>query len=345
MRRKGIVYDVGSVMFWNWRPDYHPRVVRRELQIIAEDLHCTAVKIRGRDIDRVVLAGAGAAELGMEAWLSPELWDKPPSATIAYLQAAATAAEQLRQRWPDQVVLSVGTELSLFMRGIVPGRTQPRRVRHLRSLPPAARRDTPLRSFVTQAANTARRHFDGPITYASLPFEHVDWDRLDIVGVNHYWYRTNVECYVQALQPWLALDKPMVVSELGFQTRTGADETVPDSSANIAPVSVLLHHVPGIGPHLQPRVKTVHERNEPLQATALARQLDALDAAGVDGAFIYTFIEPIFVHGTDPQHDLDADSFSLVKTLPAGRNGTSYPDMTWEPKQAFTAVADYYANH
>jgi hypothetical protein len=43
----------------------------RELAVIAGDLHCTAVKIRGRDIGRVMHAGKAAAELGLEAWLCP----------------------------------------------------------------------------------------------------------------------------------------------------------------------------------------------------------------------------------------------------------------------------------
>ena len=33
---------------------------------------------------------------------------------------------------------------------------------------------------------------------------------------------------------------------------------------------------------------------------------------------------------------------ALVKTYADG-HGTTYPDMTWEPKQAFRAVAGYYA--
>ena len=49
------------------------------------------------------------------------------------------------------------------------------------------------------------------------------------------------------------------------------------------------------------------------------------------------------LHGDDPEHDLDANSYSLVKPYPGGRHGTTYPDMAWEPKESFTAIADYYA--
>jgi hypothetical protein len=73
--------------------------------------------------------------------------------------------------------------------------------------------------------------------------------------------------------------------------------------------------------------------------------LELLDSAGVDGAFVYSFVAPIMSHGSDPKHDLDTDSFSIVKTYPRGRRGTSYPDMTWEPKEAFHALARYYAAH
>jgi hypothetical protein len=36
---------------------------------------------------------------------------------------------------------------------------------------------------------------------------------------------------------------------------------------------------------------------------------------------------------------------SLVKALPEGRQGTTYPDMTWEPKQAFAAVANHFGGN
>jgi hypothetical protein len=34
---------------------------------------------------------------------------------------------------------------------------------------------------------------------------------------------------------------------------------------------------------------------------------------------------------------------SLVRLLKDGR-GVTYPDLPWEPKEAFRAVADYYAD-
>jgi hypothetical protein len=49
---------------------------------------------------------------------------------------------------------------------------------------------------------------------------------------------------------------------------------------------------------------------------------------------------PVPSHG-DPRDDLDRASPAIVKTL-EGRHGDTYPEMTWEPKAAFTAIADCY---
>ena len=172
------------------------------------------MKIGGRDIDRLVLAGGIAAELGLEVWFCPELWGRSPNITSAHIQKAAASAEELRRRWPDQVVFNVGTELSLFMRGVVPGRTFARRVQHVTEIPPEAWKDTPLRDYLTRTAATVRRVFDGPITYSALPTERVDWEKFDIIGIDHYWHRLIADRYRQTLQHWLQLDKPTVISEL-----------------------------------------------------------------------------------------------------------------------------------
>lgn len=348
MRRKGVLYDVGRVMGGNWRPDYDPHIVRRELQIIAEDLHCTAVKICGRDSARLVVASEAALEAGLEVWFSPELWNRSPAATLEYINQAAVTAGKLRTRWPGRVVFSVGTELSFFMRGILEGATYRRRTRHqaLRRQIISGVSDRRLNAFLSAAAGQARRGFTGPITYASLPFERVDWTPFDVIGIDHYWMRLLEDRYLGQLEPLLGQGKPVVITELGFRTRTGADQTGPMGPENFALVSTAASLlVPPARRFLRPRVRTINERNEQLQAQLIRYQLQLLYTAGVDGAFVHTFVTPIMTHGHDPRHDLDTDSFSIVKSYPPGEHGATYPDMTWEPKEAFHAIADYYANH
>ncbi|MEU8138532.1 hypothetical protein [Streptodolium elevatio] len=43
----------------------------------------------------------------------------------------------------------------------------------------------------------------------------------------------------------------------------------------------------------------------------------------------------------DRPHDLDLAGLGIVKVLADGR-GDSYPDLPWEPKAAFAAVADHH---
>lgn len=344
MSRKGVVYDAGCGWIPNMRPDYAPALVHRELEIIRTGLHCNAVRIRARDIGRLTAAAEDALRQGLEVWFSPELWNnRSPGTTLRYVTRAAAAAEELRARWPGQLVFSVGNELTLFMRGIVKGRTMNGRIPAIREAIRSGDHNRPLNAFLARASTAVREVFSGPVTYASLPFERVDWDMFDLIGVNHYWRESVKDRYLQTLEPLLASGKPVVITEIGFRTRTGADQTGSAGPENIDPVTMVLHMLPLTRRFVRPRVKTILNRDEELQARSLLRQLELLDSAGVAGTFVYTFTAPLWPHGDDPRHDLDADSFGLVKPCPDGRHGTTYPDMAWEPKRSFTAVADFYA--
>jgi hypothetical protein len=343
MNRRGVLYDVGRVLGMPWRPVFDRPTVRRELQIIRDDLHCNAVKVCGRDLGRLVAATEEALRLGLEAWFSPELWDRPPDETLSHIAAAAGEAERLRRRWPDRVVFSVATEATLFVRGIVPGRTFNRRLANAVPAFRAGRHIRPLGAFLTRAAGNARGVFGGPLTYAALPFEPVDWSLFDIVGVDHYRDSRSGPRYLERLRPLLAHGKPVVVTEFGMRTYQGAD-----SDGNIGTGitdwrTVYLHGLPLVGRLVRPRlVSGTHVRDEALQARRIAEDLAILDAAGVDGAFVCTFVEPLSTYSPDPRFDLDMGALSLVKTY-AHAHGTTYPDMTWEPKESFHAVADCYA--
>jgi hypothetical protein len=78
-----------------------------------------------------------------------------------------------------------------------------------------------------------------------------------------------------------------------------------------------------------------------LPGGTLKDRLDLLDAEGVDTAFANTFASYHLPHRRDPRADLDMASYGVVKVL-EDRLGHSYPDMAWEPRAAFTALADYY---
>ncbi|MGH3782778.1 MAG: hypothetical protein ACRDRO_19710 [Pseudonocardiaceae bacterium] len=86
-----------------------------------------------------------------------------------------------------------------------------------------------------------------------------------------------------------------------------------------------------------------YTRDEDEQATYLRELLEIFDQEGLDSAFWFTFAGYGLPHRPDPRRDLDMASFGLVKILEHQR-GTAYPDIGWEPKQAFHALAAAYAD-
>jgi hypothetical protein len=82
-------------------------------------------------------------------------------------------------------------------------------------------------------------------------------------------------------------------------------------------------------------------RDEEEQAGYLVEVLDTLSEARVDGAFWFTFAGYGNPYHPDPRYDLDCASYGVIKIL-EGATGAAYPGMTWEPKQSYYALADYY---
>ena len=343
MKRKGVCYDVGRVMFGNWRPDYDPRIVHRELEIIKNDLHCNAVRICGLDIDRITTAAGDALKQGLEVWLSPELWDKSPEKTLEYIAKAAAAAEVLRKEWPAQLVFSVGSELTLFMQGIIEGRDFMHRLRNpsFREIIKSGKHNQPLNAFLAKANKSVRQFFHGQVTYASLLWEAVDWSLFDFVGVDHYWDERIKDRYVEMVMPLFAHGKPVFIGEIGFCTYQGAEKAGGMAWNIVDYKSMVLHQIPILGRFIQPKLNGKYIRDEELQARELTKQLKILDNTGVDGAFVFTFVAPRSPYNENPKYDLDMSSYGLVKSYPR-QHGKTYPDMMWEPKESFYAVADYY---
>ena len=355
MNRKGVCYDIGSVMGFNWRPRFRPEEVRRELQIIKDDLHCNAVRISGQDLGRLVMASGDALERGLEVWFHPTLWDRNPEDTLRYLVRAAEAAEEVRKQKGENIVFVAGGELTLFMQGILEGRRFQSRLANpsLMSKIKAGEHNKPLNDFLAKANAALRSVYHGKATYASLVWEKVDWGLFDFVGVDHYRTKRIEDRYVQMLEPSFQHGKPVVVTEFGYATTHGGigDGGLLLSSAGLeeGPIdlrSQFLHYkIPVLGRFVRPRLNGEHVRDEPWQARKLVETLGVLDAAGVDGAFISQFLSQITPYDDRPRYDLDMASSSLVKYFEGGRRGTTYPDMSWEPKESFKVVADYYASH
>jgi hypothetical protein len=312
----------------DWRPDYSPELVRRELEMIRDDLAANAVRICGRDPGRLQDATEYALQLGLDVWFCPELWNATAEQTTAYLADVAPVAERLRKRWPEQFTFSVGNEQTFFMKGIVPGRNHAQRTRSVakvRELTRSGRATPPLRAFLADAAAVVRRSYGGPLSYCALPIEYPDWDLFDVIGVNMYLQGRDVSRYEAHLARLKEHGKPVAITELGYAACRDADNPEFLSRINAQQWSLL--------PGMRPRVREVHSRDEERQASLTIEQLELLDRNGVDGAFVMSFSFPLMPYDPDPRHDLDATALSLVRTV---RHGES------EPKKAFRAVAEFY---
>jgi len=344
MQRNGVSYDVGRHLYGDWRKDYDPQTVHRELEIIKNDLHCNAIRICGKDLERLETSAKDALQQGLEVWLSPDLWNKSPGQTLAYLIKAAEVAERLRIDHPDQIVLNVGSELTLFMKGIIKGNSMWARMRTAfqSDFVRSGQHNKPLNDFLFQAVSSVRHVFKGPLTYASLPFEDVDWDLFDIIGIDHYRATAINDRYGEMLRPLIDLGKPVAIMEFGCCAYQGAEKNTGHAFDIINTKSLALSEIPLFGRFFKPRLKSIPVRDEMIQTHEVITSLDVFNEEGVYAAFVFCFIDTLHLFNEDPLNDLDRASYSLVKSYGSGTCGSTYPDMTWDPKEAFTAVAQYY---
>jgi len=155
------------------------------------------------------------------------------------------------------------------------------------------------------------------------------------------------------LKPPFSYGKPVVNTGFGYATsRSGPPETGflspagPGGGQIVDFWSRFFHYkMPALGRFIKPHVNGEHARDEAWQASKLVETPQTLDAAGVHGAFVHQFVSQINPYSDDPRYDLDMASTGLVKYYEGGRRGTAYPDMPWEPKESFRAVAEYHRNH
>jgi hypothetical protein len=92
-----------------------------------------------------------------------------------------------------------------------------------------------------------------------------------------------------------------------------------------------------------PVIPGTYERDEEEQVRHLHDMLAVYEAENIDSAFWHTFAGfEAPRHHTDPHRDFDLASYGVVAVL-EHEHGTTYPDMAWEPKQVFAALAAAYA--
>ncbi|WP_043636120.1 hypothetical protein [Nonomuraea candida] len=301
--------------------------LRRDLRVIRDDLHCTAVMLIGKDERALLTAAEAALGAGLGVYLRPDLAGRSRAELLAGLARTAGAAEALRERHPDRVTFVLGTEFSVTMAGMVPGPGVFFRLRVLIRWGRFFRRriTRELGALLGAALATVRREFRGPVTYAAGYWEQVDWSAFDLAGVNLYRMGADPAAYEARLRALLReAGKPVVITEFGCGAHVGAERRGPGSFLIVNWFAD------------PPRVKAGHVRDEGTQARYLAELIELYGRHGVHGCFVFTFAMADFPHREDPRDDLDMAGFGVVKVAP-GEPGS------WARKEAFDEVARRYA--
>lgn len=307
MRARGINYDTGFLPGDQLsRKVFTEDAVRHDMATIAEDLHCDAVRVSGRDPERLETAARLAAQAGLEVWFAPFPVDLPAEKLLPYLTDCARRAGTLR-RTGTEVIFVTGCELSAFCGGFIPGDTYGERLRTMAtadldwwmSLGPVQER---LNEFLAEAAAAVRTEFAGRVTYASAPWESVDWTPFDIVGVDAYRAAHNADTFRTELRQHLTHGKPVAVTEYGTCAYQGAAER-----------GGMAWDVP---PDAIP--------DEDEQVRYLNELLDVFEQEGIDTALWFTFA------AYNRQGPDDLGSYGVVRML---------TQTHWEPKKAFHALA------
>jgi hypothetical protein len=267
----------------------------------------------GFDPGRLSVAGELAAAAGLEVWFAPFPCELGTGDMALLVADCADRAEHLR-RSGAAVTLVCGCELSLFGAGFLPGGTVYERIDGLKAGRQSLRGEFAalpgkLNGFLAAAADSARSRFGGPLTYASGPWEPVDWSPFDLAAVDAYRDAGNAGRFRSDLRQHRQHGKPLVVTEFGCCGYAGAAAPGGD-----------------------------YVRDESEQVTYLRELTEIFAAEGVDLAFWFTFAGYHLVRDPDPRHDLDLASYGVVSMVPGGP-GSGYQGLGWEPRLAFRALA------
>ena len=335
MRNYGINYDTGlTADGHSTRKRFDDAVVQRELQIIASDLHATAVRVSGDDPQRLARAGQHALAAGLELWFSPVPINLEPSALPGYLARCADEAERLRQAHEGRVVLVLGCEISLWCAGFLPGG------------------DSVL-GRIEAVTDPALQHKPDVMAALASGLERARYAHRDIVRAA----RAKFAGLTYAAGPWETVDGSC--STWSPSTPTATQTTPPATGTRCAPTgarqatrspsSGLLHlprrgrprrHGAGMITDVKsdlPLIPGTYERDEEEQVRHLHDMLAIYETEHIDSALRFTFAGSSSP-GTPPTPTATLIS-PPTESSPSSSMNTAPPTRTWpKPKQAFGAV-------
>ncbi len=334
---KGVNYDVGVGLGFDHNPNNNLTVgvMKEEIKVIKNELHCNAVRLYGRDLEKLLECSEIAIKEGLIVWFSPRYINASLEETLDYIMKCSKAAEQLRKISRDTVYV-LGNEFSLDVKGFIEGETIFKRILKL-SKPIFIIKNSlgfgfnkKLNSFLIRAVSKARENFKGEITYASGQWESVDWNNFDIIAVNYYRNRFNSFKYRRTVRKLVQKKKKFAITEFGCCSFRGAEKkgawgySVVDWTKS------------------RPRLKKMFERDENVQSNYIVDLLNIYLNENAYAAFVYTFVARRALYNPNPEYDLDMANFGLVKVIPSNNKDSKY-SYAWERKKAFYELSKYYS--
>lgn len=342
---RGVSYDTGCNFATGQGPIsravWSTERMKDEIGAISDGMNCNSVTIFGSDHGRMAETVEEAVSRGLHVWLQPRLVDCPQEEILEHLAQGAQLAESFRKQGAD-IHFSIGCVHQVQTPGIVPGEKYHERMANLyvdgdhHFFKPTGSYDLEeaknrLNEFLGRAAAISGENFGGELIYSAGPFEDVDWSIVDFIGLTYYYsHHPTREGYAKELGSYRKWGKPIVISEYGSPAYKGAAERgllafdVVDRAAEV------------------PTVFDGYVRNEQAQADFHIRMLTMFEELGMHSVAVAEFIHPTHPHSTDPRYDIDIASWALTKTIREDHSDWASP-YSWEPKEAFHAIARHFA--
>lgn len=332
LKVKGVNYDIGVPP---GSENYlSADKMNEEIRVIKNELHCNAVRIYGRDIDKLFLCAKTAIDHGLMVWLSPRRINSTPEETLQYINECSLAAEELRKSSP-QIVYVIGNELSLDIKGFINGDTTYERIKNLSRISSVIINSLglgfhrKLNNFLSDAVSCARKNYKGEISYASGQWEKINWDNFDIISINYYRNNFNKWIYRRVIRKFARQKKKLAVTEFGCCSYKGAEKKGAWGYSLVD------------WKQQKPKLKKVCIRDEGVQAQYLMDLLNIYQKENVYAAFVYTFVARKAIYNYNPLYDLDMVNFGLIKVLPSEDHDAGY---LWEKKEGFHKIAGLYSS-
>jgi len=345
MKYRGVVYDVGL----QYNPgqlsvdSFTVERVKYDMTVIAKELHANSVRIEGETISRLVSATEAAHDAGLKVLFNPWKMNANAEETVEYMAEAAIEAEKLRKKGINLVFVT-GCEYTIFSRGAFPGETFHERIAFMtqhggekmpggEKIRPFEEASKKLNEILGKVTDRVRQNFKGLVTYASGPWENIDWTKFDIVGIDYYRTTESAEEYVSNLKKFRRTNKPLIVMEVGSCTYEGAGKLGPGGFTILQ----------GVNPDgtIIFRDGKVPVRSEKEQADYVETQVNLLHEGGADGIFVFVFAFPVMPYVGEGDRDFDMVTFSLVKSFWKG-DVRSQKMPNWEKKEAFDRLSKVY---